>query len=824
MQVIAPSSKTTLVILLGASAWPRSPALQGSKAFANAAHHIRAYFRNQDGFNLPKSNLLDLFDKNDSAPDLLSKISQFLQQKTNVKSKSSNVARDVLVYYIGHGGITADTSSFYLAICRTEKDYEKGTSITMEDLAERLKGDARFQRRILILDCCFAAAAVKYYQGATTMGIATSKTFDAFKEPDKNEGFPSRGTSFLCASSKDKVSHILPDKSSTMFTHALLQVLRTGSSSHQGSFSLHTAHRFMLDFLEKQYKGQFTRPEVHSPDQSEGKVEEVPFFPNPAALGRFVPSQGSLMHHRPTFGEKEKERGHPLNPDNTLVRALQIDPSSITTRFRLAETYLETERYEDALALYQSLINRRKDLQADDLGAAYAGLAETYNLMERYDEAMATSRTLLEKFEDEPEGYYQLATAQGALGQYDEAIENYWNAINRNPLAEYYNDLADTLRIVRRYDEAIEVAQQAITQDPSLVVAHETLAQIYEENGESDQAATVWEQAIDRQPTSPLEALPPEPPFPKSSLDHAPAGTTLFTYRGHTDIVWNVKWSPDGSRIASASKDGTAQVWHAATGKTLLTYQAHMNPVYDIAWSPDSSRIASGSEDGTVQVWNATTGQRLLTYRNHAVPVYSVGWSPDGSRIASTSKNGPVKVWDAATGQRLLTHSTDDPFGFADFADTEMIAWSPNGEYIASVKAESSIRVLRVWDATTGDHIFSREIERGNVAWSPDSKHIVSADYPCPVWDITTNKTVLSFGGTLAISSVAWSPNGKYIAFCDDRAEIREAATDREPPLLVYYGHASSNAYAILALAWSPDSSRVASASAHEVQVWQAVE
>src|SRR6266571_4830943 len=72
---------------------------------------------------------------------------------------------------------------------------------------------------------------------------------------------------------------------------------------------------------------------------------------------------------------------------------------------------------------------------------------------------------------------------------------------------------------------------------------------------------------------------------------------TLYMYSGHSFAVNSVAWSPDGKRIASASDDGSVQVWMAATGERLLTYRGHTGPVKAMAWSPDSIRIASAGDD-----------------------------------------------------------------------------------------------------------------------------------------------------------------------------------------------------------------------------------
>ncbi len=93
-------------------------------------------------------------------------------------------------------------------------------------------------------------------------------------------------------------------------------------------------------------------------------------------------------------------------------------------------------------------------------------------------------------------------------------------------------------------------------------------------------------------------------------------GRQIATYRGHADWVGTVAWSPDGKRIASASKDNIVQVWNAehppvmnATRPQLqgnvLTFRAHTGSVHAVAWLPDGKHIASASGDGSVQVWQA---------------------------------------------------------------------------------------------------------------------------------------------------------------------------------------------------------------------------
>lgn len=79
----------------------------------------------------------------------------------------------------------------------------------------------------------------------------------------------------------------------------------------------------------------------------------------------------------------------------------------------------------------------------------------------------------------------------------------------------------------------------------------------------------------------------------------------VVVLRGHTDAVTALAWSPDGSRLVSASRDATVRLWDPVRGEGLLALAGGSGALHAVAISGDGRLIAAVGEMAMVRLWHA---------------------------------------------------------------------------------------------------------------------------------------------------------------------------------------------------------------------------
>ena len=279
----------------------------------------------------------------------------------------------------------------------------------------------------------------------------------------------------------------------------------------------------------------------------------------------------------------------------------------------------------------------------------------------------------------------------------------------------------------------------------------------------------------------------------------------IATLEGHTYDVQSVAFSPDGTTLASGSRD-EVKLWDVATRASIGTLEhTPRYLVQSVAFSPDGMTLASGASDAKIRLWDVATRASIATLEGGS----DVAFSPDGTTLASGGTNHALKLWDVATRANIATlegRSGD-------------VAFSPDGTTLAS---GGTNRALKLWDVATRANIATLEHTSwiNSVAFSPNGTLLASGSgSTVKLWDVATGANIHTlWGHTYGVWSVAFSPDGATLASGSGDGTIRlwDVLTGEE--LAVFpFGSPS--------VAFSPDGTMLASGSYdNTVELWDTSE
>lgn len=287
-------------------------------------------------------------------------------------------------------------------------------------------------------------------------------------------------------------------------------------------------------------------------------------------------------------------------------------------------------------------------------------------------------------------------------------------------------------------------------------------------------------------------------------------GNEVSAFGGPKSEVTSIAFSPNGTRLVSASEDGAVRFWDVATAGLSYSLYCHRESIHCLAFSPDGRRIATAGRDNLVKIWDVSSGRELLTLRGHTNWVRGVAFDPRGWRLASGSEDGTVKIWDSnGAHERLRWKPQACPVPGVAFVEGGRAL-----SYVTSVSGRTcepdTGRTLRI----LGDESFSSLASEPSGRWAAAGTQTGSVG----VWEAATGRCVCRMSGhTGIVGGVAFSSDGTRLASASSDHTIRVWELPGGKEILTLVGHSGN----VRALAFSPDGKRLASGGAdHRLKVW----
>jgi WD40 repeat protein len=350
------------------------------------------------------------------------------------------------------------------------------------------------------------------------------------------------------------------------------------------------------------------------------------------------------------------------------------------------------------------------------------------------------------------------------------------------------------------YLDAQRAREQTITQE-ARELASNAVAQL---DVDPERSLLLSKLAVDRAPSG-ADAREADAALRLSLLlSHVRATETV-----HQRVVNSGVFSPDGSRILTASADGILALWTPGDTVHPLVVATDIGDVGGAIFTTDGSRIAAFGSTGAM-VWNFVGGVPSGALKLASGGTNGLAFTPDGQSLVTAGDDRMARVWDASNGQQRAVLRTS--------GRVLDVAVSADGQRVATAASDGQVRVWSWWSNAPPLELHPAQgVNR--VTFTPDGSRLLTAgrDGTAGLWDVQTGMALATWSHERAVTSGAFNRDGTraVTASEDGTAHIWDVATGAL--LRTLLGHAGI----VVSATFDGDGGRVVTASTDgSARIW----
>ena len=115
------------------------------------------------------------------------------------------------------------------------------------------------------------------------------------------------------------------------------------------------------------------------------------------------------------------------------------------------------------------------------------------------------------------------------------------------------------------------------------------------------------------------------------------------------EVISSVDAAPNAERVVVGGSNGSVAVYEIDSSSVVARPEGAAGEVYQVRYSPDGARIAASSADGNAYLWDNTSGT-LLHRLSVGAEVFGLDFAAGGEVLIAGAKDGRVLAWSVESG------------------------------------------------------------------------------------------------------------------------------------------------------------------------------